>query len=696
MLETTHRRDIQGLRAIAVLLVVLHHAYPTLLSGGFIGVDVFFVISGYLITLQLMQMQDQPLLQMLGNFYARRVKRILPLALLVAGVTVAIAFAFLGPIEGRQAARDGLWATLFFANVDQLRQAVDYFGQGDASLFRHYWSLAVEEQFYVLWPVLFGVVILIAKARGRAALTAVAATATVLSAGYFLFVFNNNPTFAYFNTFARVWEIGAGACAALLLRRLVTSEVLKFAALALIVGTAVALTPAAMSPGLLIVPIATVALLATTTSDITQQILSNPVMHYIGSVSFGFYLWHWPALQILRRVDLDPSTLEIALTICAAFLVTVVTHHAWENPLRFHVRLPNRMIVGAGVVALAFSSSLIAAAAREPMQVPVVAQPTPASLPSSSASAPVEMESPSPASSESPSTTSEPAQSQAPKATPQTLAEWIDDAVGLTEFPKALRPALSQAVADKSPWLTNGCSVDFSDSALVECIAGSTSSSKLMVVYGDSHASMWMTALDAIAKDAGYKIHLFAKLACPLPRELVWSYQLNRPFDECAKWQSDVISRVEELKPDVIVVTDQFKPAVVNGKKSDAETTDFWRRNFPKALKELQALAPKVIVIGNNPSMSTDSIKCASMPGATPSDCISSRNSAGNGTINSIEQSAAESLGMTYVDTVAFACNSYACPAVINGMLVYFDQWHFTDTYVKWLRPELERAMGKL
>lgn len=695
MFEMAHRRDIQGLRAIAVVLVVLHHAFPSALPGGFIGVDVFFVISGYLITLQLMQMQGQPFLQVLSNFYARRAKRILPMALLVAVVIVLVAFVVLGPIEGRQAARDGLWATLFLANVDQLRQAVDYFGAGEASLFRHYWSLAVEEQFYLVWPVLFGFVAIVAKARSRMVLAVLVCGVTAASAGYFLFIFKENPTFAYFNTFARVWEIGAGAAAALVVRNLVHSEVLRVGSVLAIAGFSLGLTSATMSPGLLLVPVATLAILNSSSAGPTHRFLSSAVMHYIGSLSFSLYLWHWPALQLLKRLKDNPSGIDIVSALLCAFAVTVLTHHFWENPLRFNVKLPNRLILGVGSTALVLSSLIVSLAAREPNEVPV-AQPTTVALPSALATAPRISQSPSESPSPSATKGAQSSQSESVQSAPQTLDEWIEDAIGLVEFPKVLKPPLVKAAADKSPWLTNGCSVDFADSAMVECVAGSPSGPKTMVVYGDSHASMWMTALDAIAKDAGYKIYLFAKLACPLPRELVWSYQLNRPFEECTKWQSEVIARIDQLNPEVIVVTDQFKPAVVNGKKSDAETAEFWRRNFPKALNELQSLAPKVIVIGNNPSMTTDSIKCASMPGATPSDCISSRNSAGNGAINSIEQSAAESLGMTYVDTVAFACNSYACPAVINGMVVYFDQWHFTDTYVKWLRPELERAIGEL
>jgi hypothetical protein len=235
--------------------------------------------------------------------------------------------------------------------------------------------------------------------------------------------------------------------------------------------------------------------------------------------------------------------------------------------------------------------------------------------------------------------------------------------------------------------------VDFEDIKVPECLAGDLNGKKIMVVYGDSHASMWMTALDDIAKKSGYKVYLFAKLACPLVETSIWSYQLNRPFTECTSWQQLVLPKIQTLKADVLIVTDQWKPAVIEGKRSDFDTPTMWEVEFPKALQRLQTYAKRLIVIGNNPSMQQDSVTCASKPRANLALCGAGRSQAGNERINAIEESAAASLGATFIDTVDLACSNYLCPIVIGERFVYFDQWHFTQTYIKWLTPVLNKSL---
>ena len=154
--KLSHRREIQGLRALAVLAVITNHLFPDLLPGGFLGVDIFFLLSGYLITSQLMELSalDNTRHSLLV-FYARRIRRILPSALLVIWVSVFLAYRYLGPVVGNENLRDARWSTLFFANSHFNSLKVDYFGQGTSSpLLQHYWSLAVEEQFYIVWPIL--------------------------------------------------------------------------------------------------------------------------------------------------------------------------------------------------------------------------------------------------------------------------------------------------------------------------------------------------------------------------------------------------------------------------------------------------------------------------------------------------------------------------------------------------------------
>ena len=275
----------------------------------------------------------------------------------------------------------------------------------------------------------------------------------------------------------------------------------------------------------------------------------------------------------------------------------------------------------------------------------------------------------------------------------QLIASDLLKAEKLTVLPKAVQSTLVQARKNKSPWLDQECSVDFSSTDTPVCQGGDLSSKKVIVLYGDSHASMWMSAIDVIGKKHGYKVHLFAKLACPLVEVAVWSYQLNRPFTECTQWQQKVYPLIQSLNPEIIIVTDQWKPAVVDGKKSDFDTPFMWEKEFPIAISRVAKMAAKVFVIGNNPSLTQDPVDCASKPRVNLALCSSGRTQADNAKFNGIEAKATKSVGGTYIDTVAWACTASLCPIVIANTLAYFDQWHFSESYVKRLTPALEQRL---
>ena len=272
----------------------------------------------------------------------------------------------------------------------------------------------------------------------------------------------------------------------------------------------------------------------------------------------------------------------------------------------------------------------------------------------------------------------------------QLISSEVQKAEKLTDLPKSVEAKLLQARKDKSSWLDQECSVDFSSTDTPVCIAGDTTSKKVIVLYGDSHASMWMSAIDQLGKKYGYKVQLFAKLACPLVEIPIWSYQLNRPFTECTTWQQKIYPQITALNPEIVIVTDQWKPAVVDGKKSDFDTPFMWEKEFPIAMARIAKMAKKVVVIGNNPSLTQDPVDCASKPKVNLALCSAGRMQADNAKFNSIEAKAAKSVGATYIDTVEWACTASLCPVVINNKLAYFDQWHFSESYIQFLKPALE------
>jgi peptidoglycan/LPS O-acetylase OafA/YrhL len=355
--KLSHRREIQGLRALAVLAVITNHLFADLLPGGFLGVDIFFLLSGYLITAQLIELSaDGRMSSNLLKFYARRIRRILPSALLVIWVTIALAYRYLGPVIGNETLRDGRWATLFFANSHFNSLKVDYFEQGKSTpLLQHYWSLAVEEQFYLVWPVLLLLIALIFRKRVSGFLLA---TLTLLTIFSFSSIFIIEKTLTYFATQTRIWELGIGALVAISGAR-AWPKIAQWGAILILIGSLFAVDSTDRIPGVIVLPaLLATALLLNVTDKNLLLVLGNRVMHYIGDLSFVLYLWHWPVIELHRQLSFtELSVIDSISLLLITFALAVITHHLFENPIRYNRYLANHpaITVISGSSAIAFS-----------------------------------------------------------------------------------------------------------------------------------------------------------------------------------------------------------------------------------------------------------------------------------------------------------------------------------------------------
>ncbi len=341
------RPDIQGLRALAVILVVLDHARIGPFHGGFIGVDVFFVISGFLITGLLLSEADRRGRVSLLDFYARRAKRILPAATLVLAATVVAGYFLLSGIQAIRLFKDTIWATFFAANIKFARDETDYFAQDDAiPPIQHYWSLAVEEQFYLVWPLIVLLLVALFRSRGRARRAVVLAIAaiSVASFAWAVYAVGDNPRGAYFSTPARAWELGLGAATAaavLRLRRLPPGllAAASWAGVAMIGFAALTFTGATRVPGApAVLPVLGTALLlgggTAAAAWGPQRALAVLPMRWVGDRSYSFYLWHWPALIMVGVVWRTPVGWLGLLVSLAALALSDLSYRFVENPFR--------------------------------------------------------------------------------------------------------------------------------------------------------------------------------------------------------------------------------------------------------------------------------------------------------------------------------------------------------------------------
>jgi peptidoglycan/LPS O-acetylase OafA/YrhL len=363
------RPDIEGMRAIAVGLVILFHAYRVPFTGGFVGVDVFFVISGFLITSLLLKERDRTGRISILGFYARRVRRILPASALVVLVTVFATYAWLGFIAGNNTALDAEWTAIFAANIHFGLVQTDYFGALlPPSPLQHMWSLGVEEQFYLIWPGVFLVLVLLTRMHHRKALCG--GLSLIVGASLIWSVKQTavNQTWAYFSPLTRAWELGLGALVAVLatliagIRQAWVPQVLAFGGLIGIALAAVLFTSDTRYPGsAAALPVVGSAVLiaagCANQRSIVGRALSTRPMQWVGARSYSMYLWHWPLLVIpAQYATKELSALQNTGLVLLTVLASALTYRLVENPIRRSKFLAPRtgltLAIGAILVGL--------------------------------------------------------------------------------------------------------------------------------------------------------------------------------------------------------------------------------------------------------------------------------------------------------------------------------------------------------
>lgn len=342
------RPDIEGMRAVAVGLVLLYHGFHAPFTGGFVGVDVFFVISGFLITNLLLHEKARNGGISVSRFYARRVRRILPAATLVVLATVFASYRWLGFIAGNEIAEDAKWAAVFTANIHFGRLGTDYLGSKlPPSPLQHMWSLGVEEQFYLVWPGLFLALVLVVKgARQRKALAILLPAIIGCSLAWSVIETRSNATWAYFSPLTRAWELALGALVAVLatavarVRPSWLIELLSLCGIGGIIVSALVLNSSTHYPGsAVILPVTSTAVLiaagCANPRTLVGRALAVRPMQWVGARSYSLYLWHWPFLIIAAEyTGHDLSAIQNTGLLLLALAATALTYQLVENPVR--------------------------------------------------------------------------------------------------------------------------------------------------------------------------------------------------------------------------------------------------------------------------------------------------------------------------------------------------------------------------
>ncbi|WNG88942.1 acyltransferase [Mycobacterium sp. ITM-2016-00317] len=343
------RLDIQGLRAVAVLAVFAHHLWGVPV-GGFVGIDVFFVITGFFVTESLLRAAADDGAPSLRSYYWDRIRRIAPSATLVLVATVVAAVYVLPPPAARDIGTDALYAFFFVANWHSAVTGTDVLTAADtASPLLHYWPLSIEEQFLVLWPlVLVGITAAAVRSawsheRWLARIAAATGLLVVASFAWALYATSAFPTWAVVDTAARAWELGVGALLATATGALTrlpewVRPLLSWAGVGLIGVSMIALNGSAgfPAPWALLPVTGTVLVIAAGVGSepALQGFLRNRAITYVGDLSYALYLAHWPVIVLLAAM-MEPGVYYYASVLTLTFGLAVAVHHLVENPLRY-------------------------------------------------------------------------------------------------------------------------------------------------------------------------------------------------------------------------------------------------------------------------------------------------------------------------------------------------------------------------
>ncbi len=705
---------IEGLRGIAVLAVLWFHVGLPVAVGGFTGVDVFFVVSGFLITGLLLREHAATGRIDLGRFYSRRMRRILPAALATVAVTVVLAALFLAPLQVPGIAQDGAASALSIGNIRFAIQSTDYFADTDVSPFRHFWSLGVEEQFYLVWPGLLIAALGSLRSRFRVGLLMLAVL--VASLAFAVWLTDVIEPWAFYLLPSRVWQLALGGLLAVAVSsgRQVprwlgwVAAPVSWAGLGLLAASFVVIDPASPYPGLwALLPAggAAALILAGGRGLGTAQLLGWRPLRFVGRISYSLYLCHWPILTLPALALGQELPIEARLGLGAlSVLVGAISWRLIEEPF-WHGSLstfrPRPVLATAAATAIAVavlafgigedSLAQVRAAGAEPVGQVASGSATPAQAttsPSASALAASSTEPPGgqPAPSSAVPTATLPAPGSAAAGSPQPSSGDLAPASPLPipseappphpwALPVGVQPPLVSARDDKEVLIGDGCFSSLKGSTPKDCTFGDPNGTFTVALVGDSHASHWFPAIDRIAIARGWRLITFVKASCVFVDLPIFSPLLKREYTECEAWRPLVVQRLIAEQPDLVIVSsDRWLPPV---NKIDEDPT----RQGEAMARLLRQIPGQVAILADTPAAAVDVPVCLSAHLSDITACATSRLAAFGRQHLVRERAAARASGATLVDMSDAICPGDPCQPVVRGMIVYRDDHHLTATF---------------
>ena len=674
------RPDIQGLRAVAVMLVLLSHAGFAFAPGGYVGVDVFFVISGFLITsLLVKELFDTGGISLAG-FFSRRARRILPAATVVTVATVLGVWLWYPITRFEEVMRDAFTVVTYVVNYRFVIESNEYLNADQMpSPFQQYWSLAVEEQFYLLWPLMLLILLVMVNRIPRQALhAAIALTVAVLVLSLIasVLVTESNRSTAYYATHTRAWELAGGALLALTLpawRRTprFIAHLLGVAGLAAVVASAVAYDGQTAFPGYTaLLPVAgTMLLIVAGTArgkNLVSSVLATGPFQFVGKISYSLYLWHWPVLILSPlALDVEPSLLFNVILLLCTFALAQLSYQYIETPIR-----------NARFLKANHSWGLATGVACSLLAIGMII--TLSSAGTGSGGSPVDLD-----------TVEE-------RDDLTQLQMELREAIGAESVPEGLVPSL-EAVGNDSPVVyEDGCHLEFDSVSWPEnCTYGDVDSDVTVVLMGDSHAAQWFPALNAVAEDKGWKLLPRTKSSCTPVDTPIDNTIWGREYHECEQARGNIFDEIDSIQPDLVIFAG-YETTEMTGRNGEA-ATDRWIEGWESTIERVGASAAGMVVIADTLEASESIPDCVDAHRDTLQDCnMSIAENVREPERRERTMERQQELGVDVIDPLEWFCYEGICPVVVDGVLVYRDSNHVTTPYSRALSPLLASRLPEL
>ncbi|MBW9204494.1 acyltransferase [Mumia sp. zg.B17] len=676
------RADIQALRAVAVTLVVVYHVWPSSLSGGFVGVDVFFVISGFLITSHLLRRPPRTGRD-LAVFWSRRIRRLLPASLLVLTCTLVASRLVAPETQWENTARQAGAAALYLANWLLASDSVDYLAAENAATpVQHFWSLSVEEQFYAFWPVLLLLLTALAvRLRARQLAPKVLPVGlggvVLVSFAWSVYATATEPASAYFVTPTRVWELGVGALVAVAVGRARTGRLIRsaslrvviaFVGLAIVVVVAMVYTRETPFPGwYAAVPVLATALVIVADAPVGSTLgsaLANRPVQWLGGISYSVYLWHWPLVVLVPYATgaRELNALTAVIVVLTTLVLADLTKRYVEDRFRgdrkgTSLRTTYLMAVIGMVAVVGLAAAQVAEVDRR-------------------------------------QSSSEAALARAMASDPACFgAAALDDPerCGRTTSTPVV-PTPAAAAEDKSnayAKVSGGkdCWSYLPDFPVVTCTFGERDADVSVALVGNSHAGQWLPALEEIAAARGWRITTYLASRCAYA-------DVNQRFDtesqsrRCREWGKKVTDRLA-AGYDLVVMSNRMSAGLANTEDDDAPAA--YREGYAAVLRQISRSGAPTVVVRDTPAPGRSIPDCLA---ASPDDFRVCEGKRSDWLPEEPAVDAASEIGTASVaDLTDHICRDEVCEAAVGGVPVYFDGSHLTATYARTLAPYLDPVL---